>query len=72
MYKDFYIITELRSEDVGLSGLGVTFSPPDPRFAGLNRTEVDGFFFSGRKNPDHKFSRRDFRLRVPSMRFQAR
>ena len=30
--------------DVGLGGLGVTCSPPDPRFAGLNPAEVDGFF----------------------------
>ena len=29
---------------VGLSGLGVTCSPRDPRFAGSNSAEVDGFF----------------------------
>ena len=29
---------------VGLGGLGVTFSPRDPRFAGSNPAEVDGFF----------------------------
>ena len=29
---------------VGLGGLVVTCSPRDPRFAGSNRTEVDGFF----------------------------
>ena len=28
----------------GLSGLGVTCSPQDPRFTGSNPTEVDGFF----------------------------
>ena len=28
--------------------------------------------FSGRKNPEHKSSRRDFKLGVPSLRFQAR
>ena len=28
-----------------LGGLGVTCSPRDPRFAGSNPTEVDGFFF---------------------------
>ena len=28
----------------GLSGLGVTCSPRDPRFAGSNPAEVDGFF----------------------------
>ena len=31
-------------ELVGLGGLGVTCSPRDPRFAGSNPTEVDGFF----------------------------
>ena len=29
---------------VGLGGLGVTCSPRDPRFAGSNPAEVDGFF----------------------------
>ena len=29
---------------VGLDGLGVLCSPRDPRFAGLNPAEVDGFF----------------------------
>ena len=29
---------------VGLGGFGVTSSPRDPRFAGSNPTEVDGFF----------------------------
>ena len=29
---------------VGLGDLGITCSPPDPRFAGSNPTEVDGFF----------------------------
>ena len=29
---------------VGLGGLGVTCSPPDPRFAGSNSAEVNGFF----------------------------
>ena len=29
---------------VSLSGLGVTCSLRDPRFAGSNPTEVDGFF----------------------------
>ena len=56
---------------VGLGGLGVTCSPRDPRFAGSNPTEVVGFF-SGRKNPEHKSSGRDFKLGVPSLRFQAR
>ena len=42
-------------------GLGVTCSPRDPRFADSNSAEVDGFF-SGRKNPEHKSSRRDYKL----------
>ena len=29
---------------VGLGGLRVTCSPRDPRFAGYNPAEVDGFF----------------------------
>ena len=29
---------------VGLRGLGVTYSPRDPRFAGSNPTDVDRFF----------------------------
>ena len=29
---------------VGLGGLRVTCSPPDPRFADSNPAEVDGFF----------------------------
>ena len=29
---------------VGLGGLGVTCSPRDPRFAGSNPVEADGFF----------------------------
>ena len=28
----------------GLTGLGVTCSPRDPRFAGSNPADVDGFF----------------------------
>ena len=30
--------------EIGLGGLGVTYSPGDPRFAVSNPTEVDGFF----------------------------
>ena len=30
---------------VGLGGLGVTCSPRDPKLAGSNPAEVDGFFF---------------------------
>ena len=48
----------------------VTCSPRDPRFAGSNPAEVDGFF-SGRKNSEHKSFRMDFKLRVPSLRFQV-
>ena len=43
----------LSHRQVGLVGLGVTCSPRDPRFAGSNPTEFDGFF-SGGKNSEHK------------------
>ena len=56
---------------VGLRGLGVTCSPRDPGFAGSNPAEVEGFS-SERKNPEHNSSGRDFKLEVPSLRFQAR
>ena len=35
---------ELAEELVSLVGLEVTYSPRDPRFAGSNPAEVDGFF----------------------------
>ena len=54
----------------GLAGLGVTCSPRDPMFAGSIPAEVTGFF-SGRKNPEHKSSGSNFKLGVPSIRFQA-
>ena len=56
---------------VDLGGFGVTFSPRYPRFADSNPAEVEGFF-SGHKNPERKSSWRDFKLEVPSLRFQAR
>ena len=37
---------------VDLRSLGVTWSPRDPRFAGSNPVEVNGFF--RRKNPERK------------------
>ena len=55
---------------VGLGGIGVTCSPRDPRFEVSNSVEVVGFF-SGCKNPEHKSFGRDFKLGVPSLRFQA-
>ena len=55
---------------VSLGGLGVMCSPRDPRFAGSNPAEGDGFF-SGRKNPALKSSGSDSKLGVPSLRFQA-
>ena len=58
--------TKVREITVGLGGLGVPCSPRDPRFAGSNPAEVDG-----RKNPQHKYSGKDFKLRVESLRFQA-
>ena len=45
--------------EVCLGGLGVTCSPRDPRFAGSNPAEVDGFF------PEDKSSGRDFKLGLP-------
>ena len=57
--------------DVGLGGLGVTCSPPDPRFAGSNPAKVDGFF-QDVKILSTKSSGKDFKLGVPSQRFQAR
>ena len=56
---------------VGLGGLGVMWSPRDPRFAGSNLAEVDEFF-SERKNPEHKSSGSDLKPWFPSLRFQAR
>ena len=35
---------DLKKMGVGLGGLGVTCSPRDPKFAGSNPAEVDGFF----------------------------
>ena len=51
---------------VGLGGLGVPCSPRDVRGfkPGWGRWI---FFFSGRKNPGHKSSGRDFKLGVPSL-----
>ena len=53
-WKPLYLFTNLytmpMSRDVsnvgvvGLGGIGVTCSPRDPRFAGSNPAEVDGFF----------------------------
>ena len=60
----------LRVFEVGLGGLGVTCSPRDPRFRGFKPAEVDGFF-QDIKNPEHNSSGRDFKLGVPSLRFQA-
>ena len=36
------------------------------------QTLLKSMDFSGRKNPEHKSSGRDFKLGVPSLRFQAR
>ena len=51
-------------------GLRAMCTPWDKRFAGSNLAEVEGFF-SGHKNPEHKFSGRDLKLLVSSLRFQA-
>ena len=63
--KFLYLRLEIFSPKVGFGGLGVTCLPRDPRFAGSNLAEVDRFF------PEHKSSGRDFKLGVPSLRFQA-
>ena len=52
---------------VGLGGLGVTCTPRDIWFAGSNPAEVDGLDVKILKS-----SGRDFKLGVPSLRFQAR
>ena len=36
-------ISKVTKKATGLGGLGVTYSPQDPRFAGSNPTEVDEF-----------------------------
>ena len=56
---------------VGLGGLGVTCSPRDPRFAGSNPAEVDGFF-QDEEVLSTSSPGRDFKLGVQSLRFQAR
>ena len=45
-YVGIYLLTykNLTVPIVGLGGLGVTCSPRDPRFAGSNPAEVDGYF----------------------------
>ena len=74
LYKFYWynnVVKIIRDSMVVKVGLGVPCSPRDPRFAGSNPAEVDGFF-SGSKNPEHKSSGRDFKLGVPDLRFQAR
>ena len=50
-------ISNKKEKYFGLGGLGVTWGR---------------WIFSERKNPEHKSSERDFKLGVPSLRFQAR
>ena len=50
--------------------LGVMRSPRDPRFSDSNPAMVDGFFQDVRIL--NTSSGKDFKLRVPSLRFQAR
>ena len=38
------MLTVVTGTAVGLGGLGLRCSPRDPRFAGSNPAEVDGFF----------------------------
>ena len=42
--QGLYNNTYPKSNQVGLGGLGVMCLPKDPRFAGSNPAEVDGFF----------------------------
>ena len=42
--RSSYFSPLTNSMAVGLGGLGVTFSPRDPRFGDSNPTEVNGFF----------------------------
>ena len=64
--KSYEVIVFAYISLVGLGRLGVTCSPRDPRFAGSNPAEVDGFY-SGHKNPEQKSSGRDFNLGVLSL-----
>ena len=64
MHNTNYIILQWCHQLVGLGGLGVTCSPRDQWFAGSHPAEVDGFF-SGRKNPVHKSSEKDYKLGGP-------
>ena len=45
---EYIFSSKLYQIQVGLTGLGVTCSPRDPRFAGSNPAEVDGFFQEAR------------------------
>ena len=40
-----HYIGKVRLRFASLSGLGITCSPRDPRFAGPNAADADGFFF---------------------------
>ena len=64
--KTVHIITV-----VGLGGLGVRCSPRDPRFAGSNPADVDGFF-SGVKILSTSPPGGNLSWGVPSLKFQAR
>ena len=52
-------------------GLGVTCLPLDPRFAGSNPTEVDGFFQDVKILSTRPLGG-TLKLGVPSLKFQAR
>ena len=69
-YLRISLQTVSQVDTVGLGGLGVTCSPRDPRFTGSNPAEVDGFFQDVKILSTSPLGR-DFRLRVPSLRFQA-
>ena len=71
MEKKLGVLIKLKLAPVGLGGLGVMCLPRNPRFAGSNPVEVNGFF-QDVKILSTKSSRRDFKLGVPSLRFQVR
>ena len=53
--------------------MGMTFSGFfDQNYRDKCRPRWSRGIVSGRKNPEHKSSGRDFKLEVPSLRFQAR
>ena len=59
------ILVDKYKFSVDLDGFGVTCSPPDPRLAGSNSAEVDGFFKPEKIGLRAKFYRRFHVLVIP-------